>query len=145
MSYGSIIGYGSGESPGVQRNLTPQSTDAAAKQAITPQEPGTEFKPQTHPDVEALVSRLNELETESSNICGKLYGPPNYYATHNKPYTGPPWLERERLQRQIDVIDHEIWSIKAQLREYVDAEGLTTDAGTPFTGEARVIPAPAGG
>lgn len=139
--YGSgILSYGnSGESPGVQRNLTPQSTDAAAEQAVTLQQFGDEFKPQTSPDVQALVNRLNELEVEQTNICSTLYGPANWWKTHNEPYKGPSWLERERLKRQEDAIDHEIWSIKAQLREYVDAMGYATDAGKQFGGTAEKV------
>ena len=136
--YDSILGY-QGDSPGVQRNLTPQSTDAAARQALEEQKAGDEFRPKDNPDVEALVARLNELEIENSNICLKLYGPPNYYSTHDKPYTGPPYLEKERLQRQMNAVDAEIWSIKAQLREYVDAMGLDTDGGGPYEGNARLI------
>ena len=139
MAYGGILSYGNdGESPGVQRNLTPQNTEGAAAQALVPQQYGDEFKPQPNPDIETLVARLNEVELEKSRLCQKLYGPMNWYEEHSEPYKGPPYLERERLNREMNRLDEECYSIKAQLRQLVDAF-LSSDGGEPYTGNAKVI------
>lgn len=140
--YDSILGY-TGDSPGVQRNMTPQSTDAAARQALEEQQYGDEFNPKPNPDIEALVARLNELETEQTNLSLQLYGPSNWYESHGEPYKGPPYLEKERIHREIDRIDNEIWAIKAQLREVVDGmANLGMDNYGPYAGTAAQIISP---
>ena len=136
-SYGYILDA-NGTSPGVQRLYAPQSTDAAARQATQEQQFGDEFKPQENPDVESLIAELNRLETECSNLCMQLYGPPNQYMT-GKPYEGPPYLERERIHRRLNECEDRCAGIKAQLREIVDAGGLHNEIGGPYTGNARVI------
>lgn len=142
MHYDSILGY-TGDSPGVQRSMTPQSTDAAARQALEEQKHGDEFNPKPNPDIEALVSRLNELELEETNLSLKLYGPSNWYESHGEPYKGPPYLEKERLHREMNALDQEIWSIKAQLREFVDGmASLGMDGYGPFGGTAAQVIVP---
>ena len=141
--YGSILSYGNdGDSPGVQRVLTEQSTTQAAKQAITEQKHGDEFNQPENPDIQSLVDRLNEVEAEKSRLSVKLYGQPNYYQSHSEPYKGPPYLMREQLNRQMNRLDQESWAIRAQLREIVD--GMSANLGLdesnkPYTGDAKVI------
>lgn len=134
--YGSILDA-NGTSPGVQRLHSPQSTEAAATQAVQEQAHGDEFKPQESPDVAVLVARLNELQAKNSVLWTELCGPPNSFM-QSKPYTGPPYLERERKQLEIDQNDREIASIQMQLREIVEAAGLNVESGSPFAGTARV-------
>ena len=143
---GGILSYGNdGETPGVRRLLIPQSTDAAAEEALKEQKHGDEFKQQPSPDINALVARLNELELEKSRICVKLYGPMDWYEQHGEPYKGPPYLQREVLNYQLAGLDQECWAIKSQLRELIAAfvEDPTDDYGGlnegPYTGNARVI------
>lgn len=130
--------FGDTDTPAVQELFAPQSTDAAARQALQEQKFGDEFKPQTSPDVEALVARLNELETEQTNLCMQLYGPPNAYMA-STPYKGPPYLERIRVQRRLNDVEDEICDIKAELMQYVDAAGLNIESGSPFMGSTQVI------
>ena len=127
------------DSPGVTKLTSPQSTDAAARQALEEQQHGDEFKPQTNPDVEAKVARLNELETEQTNLCLQLYGPSNYYMTADRPYKGPPYLERVRVERQLRVVEDEMSDIKRDLFQYVEAMGLNLEVGSAFAGTAQRI------
>lgn len=117
---------------GVQRLHTPQSTDAAAAQAIAEQQPGDEFKPYTPPDIQALTVRLNELETECTSLYARLYGPPDKYD-----YKQPPYMERENLHKEIAKVDEEKDSILYQLREYVDAMGVPQSNPGPYVGEPK--------
>lgn len=139
--------YGEHTSPGVTPIFNGQNTDAAAAEALKEQAPGSEFNPQTSPDLQALTDRLNDLEAEATRLQGVLWGPPGYHMTHNTPYKGPPWLEKERLQRQLDKVDQECYAIKAQMREIVDATGFNTETGSQFSGTAAkvILPDPNSG
>lgn len=127
------------DSPGVTKLTSPQSTDAAARQALEEQQHGDEFKPQSNPDIEAKVARLNELETEQTNLCLQLYGPTNHYVTSSTPYKGPPYLERLRVERQLRHVEDEICDIRRDLFQYVEAMGLNNESGSPFMGTAQRV------
>lgn len=138
--YGSgIDSYGNKGTQGTQdnRNL-PQNTGPAARQALEPQQGEDIFKPQTPPDVEILIKRLNELEDICAELCKKLYGPPPMMG---KEYKQPPYLERERTRHELNQAEEEKWSIQAQLREILDSLNTERDeAGAPFSGsEERVV------
>src|SRR3990167_6108392 len=135
--YDSILGS-HGVTPGVEPTFGIQDTSAAARQAVQEQQHGDEFKQQEFPDTEALVKLLNELELKCTNLCMQLYGPPNQYMK-GTPYKGPPYLERERVSRELDKVEQQKRQIQVVLRQFVDAMGLATDEGKPYTGEAKVI------
>lgn len=83
-----------------------QSTDEAARQAVTPQAPGSEEHPPENPDFKALASRLNELDKESTSLCSKLWAE----AT-------PTWMERDEINEKLSKVDAERYAIQAQLSE----------------------------
>jgi len=140
--YGGLDAYGNKGTQGIQdnRNL-PQNTDAAADAALKEQDGEEIFKSQEAPDAQRLVDRLNEITEEVSVLQAKLWGPPGYYERHEEAYKGPPYLERERLQKKMDALDSESWSIKAQLREILDAAGTGVDesGGGQFKGTATKV------
>jgi len=132
--YDSILGsYGA--TPGVEPTFGIQDTTAAAKQALQEQQHGDEFKPQEFPDTEALVKLLNELELKCTNLTLQLYGPPNQYMK-GTPYKGPPYLEKERLSRELREVESQKSRIQVVLRQFVEATGLATDEGKPFVNPA---------
>ena len=131
------IYYGGDQtSPGVEKQLLPQNTDAAARQASAEQAGEDIFKPQDSPDVDALVARLNELEEECNQAQMKLWGPPH---SMDASYKGPPYMERERLQRKLDALYEEKSSIQAQLRTILDATNFDAEPAGPYVGNAKVI------
>ena len=141
--YNGIYSSG-GREVGVERHNAPQDTSGAAKQALQEQPPGSEFDQQEHPDIEKLVERLNEIREECSNLNVQLYGPPNWYMTHNKPYEGPAYLLRERIRRHLDPLYAEEESIQTTLREIIDAYGVVPvdETGGPFSGTAAKVVSP---
>lgn len=105
--------YDSG-SPGVETLITPQSTEAAARQAVEEQKFGDEFNPKPNPDIEALMAKMNELEKECSAICAKLYGE-----------SYPTWQEREELHDRLNKVESMKSGIQGQLS--VIYEGMHRD------------------
>ena len=137
--YGGLDAYGNRGTQAIQDNRNfPQNTDAAADAALKEQQGDEIFKSQEAPDAQRLVDRLNEIQEECSVLQAKLWGPPGWYQKHTEAYKGPPYLERERLQKQLDVLDSESWSIKAQLRETLSAAdvGVDESGGGQFKGSA---------
>jgi len=120
----SLSYYGSPAPSGVQVLGLPQDTSAAAKQAITPQEPGSEFNPPPHPDVERVLARLKELDKECTALCDKLYNG-----------TTPTYQEREEIHDKLDAADAERVSLRYILDQIYEAnEGKEAgDAGKPYS------------
>ena len=113
-------------SAGVQY-VPDQTTDAAARQAVEPQAHGDEFKPKPNPDRESIISRLETIETDRTEL-------------HNKLYMGksPTYLERETIHSRLRVLDKECYALRAllsQIDEAMDKE----EPGSPFKGDATVI------
>lgn len=99
-------------SSGVQP-VPAQSTDEAARQALEPQKHGDEFKPKESPDIKALISRLNELEAECTQICDKLY----MMAPGGSKLT---WVEREKYRERLNEVEREKGGIQGLLKSIYD-------------------------
>lgn len=97
-----------------------QDTSVAAKQAVQEQAPGDEFHPLPNPEIEMLVTRLNELENDQRGLSAQLYGPPGHYDT----FKGPPYMQRAMLQEKMGDLDTEICRIKAWLSAHIDSSQL---------------------
>lgn len=118
-------------SGGATPTLTPQDTDAAARQALEPQSYGDEFRPKQHPDIDALTKRYDELEKECTSYCDRLY-------MSKSPLT---WREQEDIHEELRKAESEKGQIAAELRRlYEPTNDRDDDDGTkPFTGQAEVI------
>lgn len=98
-----------------------QDTSYVAAEATTEQQHGDEFKEYTPALIEKLVDELQELETECSNLYQKLWGQPTGMPST---YKGPPYMEREKLKRQIALVEKRKDEVKSQLGNYALAVGI---------------------
>ena len=105
--------YSSADVSGVQPMILPQDTTEAARQAITPQAPGSEFTPAPHPDVARIAARLKELDALCTACCDKLY-------MGSKPMT---YMEREDIHEEMAKYDRERAGLNKILRDIYEGSG----------------------
>jgi predicted aconitase len=95
-----------------------QDTSYVAAEATTPQ---TEIVEHTPALIEKLCDELQTLETECSNLYAKLYKPSTGMSAV---YTGPPYMEREKLRNQIANVEKRKDEVKTQLGNYAMTTGM---------------------
>lgn len=108
--------YGGADKSGVQPMILPQDTTEAARQAITPQAPGSEFTPTPHPDIARIAARLKELEKLCTAVCDKLY----MYKPGAAPLT---YMEREDLHEELAAYDKEKAGLNKILEDIYEGSG----------------------
>lgn len=127
---------------GVEYLYEQQDTSGAAKQAVQEQQFGDEFHPLPDPEIDRLTSRLNELITKQTEMCTKLYGSRSQQMSGS--YKGPPYMQREMLQHELNECEQEISSIKRRLHEIMDTARLDAmnpaenPNNGPFVGDTSV-------
>ena len=98
-----------------------QDTSYVAAEATAEQQGDDIYKEYTPALIEKLSSELQTLETECANLYQKLWKQPVGIPST---YSGPPYMERESLRRQIDVVEKKKSEIKGVLGNYALMTGM---------------------
>lgn len=116
--------YGGADPSGVQPMILPQDTSEAARQALAPQAPGSEFTPTPHPDIPRILARMKQLDAICTAICNELYmyGPGGQQ---------PNWERREDLHEQEQAADRERAGLNTLLRDIYEGSGSDNDNDEP--------------
>lgn len=116
------------------------NTDPSVEEALSPKEPGSEFRQVAPRYVRAILDELNAVRLELSKIYVKKYGKSNGVnarATYN-PY--PPLtledMEERRREGELEQLER---ALNGELRVALDTVRADGTDGKPYQGDAIII------